>query len=186
MKIISKAILTVTGLSVLAVGWRAGEAPLALIDVQAIAAPNSTTSPTPSATQSPSASASASPSATPKSSSSGSSASTTKAAPKPTKTAAAPAPAKPSGTFTGPTINSQYGAIQMQLVVKNGKITGINTLQNGRSDSETQSINARAIPKLVSEVLSAQTYKVSYVSGASYTSPGVLGSIKGAMGDAGL
>lgn len=74
----------------------------------------------------------------------------------------------------------------MQLVVKNGKITGINTLQNGRSDSETQSINARAIPKLVSEVLSAQTYKVSYVSGASYTSPGVLGSIKGAMGDAGL
>jgi uncharacterized protein with FMN-binding domain len=177
MRIVSRVILTAAGLSVLAVGWRAGEAPLFVTGAQAVTVPPIASSALPSSASPPSAAPAGSDSPPALASS---------AVPSATPTQTAEVPAPPSGTFTGPAINSPYGAIQMQLVVKNGKITVINTLQNGRRDSETQSINARAIPKLVSEVLSAQTYKVSYVSGASYTSPGLLSSVQGAMADAGL
>jgi len=177
MRIVSRVILTAAGLSVLAVGWRAGEAPLFVTGAQAVTVPTIASSASPS---------SASPSSAAPAGSASPPARTSSAVPSATPTQTAVVPAPPSGTFTGPAIISPYGAIQMQLVVKDGTIASINTLQNGRSDSETQGINARAIPKLVSEVLSAQTYKVSYVSGASYTSPGLLSSVQGAMADAGL
>ncbi|WP_430867121.1 FMN-binding protein [Demequina aurantiaca] len=169
MKTISRVVLTVAGLSVLATGWRAGEEPFAAAQVQAVAAP---------AAESSAVGAGASSAATGATDSS----QTASAAP----TEAAQPSAATAVTYVGPAMVTRYGTMQVQLVVEAGVVTDIQTLQEGLTDSKSQRINANAIPTLISEVLDAQTSNVSYVSGASYTSQGILGSIEAALADAGL
>ncbi len=122
---------------------------------------------------------------------------TTKPAPKkPAKThAAAPttappapapttssAPPKPSGTFTGPTENTQYGSVQVQITVSNGKITNANGSLPDGGDNTSQD----AIPQLNQEVLTAQSAHIQAVSGATYTSEGYVRSLQQAVDQAGL
>lgn len=106
------------------------------------------------------------------------------ASPAPTQTATAPAAA--SGTFDGNSVNTVYGPFQVEITVSNGTITDIAMLQEGDGDRHSQQINDYAVPTLISEVLRAQSAKVSAISGASYTSAGVLQSISSAIQQAGL
>jgi uncharacterized protein with FMN-binding domain len=76
--------------------------------------------------------------------------------------------------------------MQVQLEITNGTITRVQPLVIGYGDGTSRRINASAVPTLQQRVLSAQSYKVSYVSGASYTSQGFLASVQGAMSKAGL
>ena len=92
------------------------------------------------------------------------------------------APAKPSGTFTGPTESTQYGPVQVQITVANGKITNA----NGNLQGEGDSIGQNAIPQLNQEVLTAQSANIQAVSGASYTSQGYIQSLQQAVDQAGL
>jgi len=104
---------------------------------------------------------------------------TTPPAPAPTKTSA---PAKPSGTFTGPTENTQYGPVKVQITVSNGKITDANgSLPQGGSH-----VGQDALPQLNQEVLTAQSANIQAVSGASYTSQGYMQSLQQAVDQAGL
>lgn len=102
----------------------------------------------------------------------------TTSAPAPTKSSA---PAAPSGTFTGPTVNTQYGPMQVQITVSNGKITAANELQQ-----PADSIGANAIPQLNQETLTAQSANIQAVSGATYTSQGYISSLQSAVNKAGL
>jgi len=115
---------------------------------------------------------------------------TTPAATQPTKapSSSAPpkappstAPAKPSGNFTGPNENTQYGPVQVQLTVANGKITAANDVQQPED-----SIGANAVSQLNSEVLTAQSANIQAVSGATYTSNGYIASLQQAVDQAGL
>lgn len=101
-----------------------------------------------------------------------------------TPTAAAPAPKKVSGTFTGSVVNVNYGNVQVQITVVNGKITDAQALQapSGRSDRYTQ----YAIPVLRSQTLAAQGSNIQGASGASYTSYGWYTSLQSALSKAGL
>jgi uncharacterized protein with FMN-binding domain len=103
---------------------------------------------------------------------------TRSASPKPSTTTAK---AAPSGTFTGPDENTQYGPVQVQLTVANGKITAANDVQQ-----PADSIGANAVSQLNSEVLTAQSANVQAVSGATYTSQGYLASVQQAVDQAGL
>jgi uncharacterized protein with FMN-binding domain len=104
---------------------------------------------------------------------------TTPGTPAPAKSTA---PAKPSGTFTGPDENtSPYGDVQVQLTVADGKITAANDVQ--QPDDQ---IGASAVSQLNSEVLTAQSANVQAVSGATYTSNGYLASLQQAVDQAGL
>jgi len=172
MRIVSRVVLTVAGLSVLAAGWRAGEAPFAAADLQAVAS-TSTTASSPVTGSGSGATTQSSP---------------TQSIPTPstTPTPAAEASAAVSGTYAGPAIDTRYGTMRVQVIVEAGVVTDVQTLQSGLTDSKSQRINASAIPALVGEVVDAQTWDVSYVSGASYTSEGILGSVEGALADAGL
>lgn len=98
--------------------------------------------------------------------------------------AAAPAPKKVSGTFTGSVVNVNYGSVQVQITVVNGKITDAQALQapTGRSDRYTQF----AIPVLRSQTLAAQGSNIQGASGASYTSYGWYTSLQAALAKAGL
>lgn len=111
-------------------------------------------------------------------------AATTPAASTPTTAAPAPAPKKVSGTFAGSVVNVNYGNVQVQITVVNGKITDAQALQapTGRSDRYTQ----YAIPVLRSQTLAAQGSNIQGASGASYTSYGWYTSLQSALAKAGL
>lgn len=110
----------------------------------------------------------------------------TAAATTPAATTPAPAPAakKVSGTFAGSVVNVNYGNVQVQITVVNGKITDAQALQapSGRSDRYTQ----YAIPVLRSQTLAAQGSNIQGASGASYTSYGWYTSLQSALAKAGL
>ena len=103
-----------------------------------------------------------------------------------TQTTTAPAPASKgvSGTFTGPTVNVNYGNVQVQITVKDGKITDATALQapSGRNDRWTN----MALPILKKQTLAAQSASIQGASGASYTSYGWYTSLQGALAKAGL
>lgn len=92
------------------------------------------------------------------------------------------APAKPSGTFTGPSENTQYGPVQVRITVSNGKIIDA----NGSLPQGGDSIGQNALPQLNQEVLTAQSAHIQAVSGASYTSEGYVQSLQQAIDQAGL
>jgi uncharacterized protein with FMN-binding domain len=97
-----------------------------------------------------------------------------------------PAPASKgvSGTFVGPSVNANYGNVQVQIVVKDGKITDATALQapSGKNDRWTN----MAVPILKKQTLAAQSANIQGASGASYTSYGWYTSLQGALAKAGL
>jgi uncharacterized protein with FMN-binding domain len=103
---------------------------------------------------------------------------TSRATPSPTKSST---PAAASGTFTGTDESTNYGDVQVQITVANGKITAANDVQQPED-----SIGANAVSQLNSEVLTAQSANVQAVSGATYTSNGYIQSLQSAVDQAGL
>lgn len=100
---------------------------------------------------------------------------------------ATPAPAAGvSGTFTGAPASTQFGNVQVQIVVNGGKITDVVALQLTDADSRSVSISNRAAPMLRQQVLAAQSARVQGVSGATYTSEGYLTSLQSALDQAKL
>ena len=161
----------------------------------ASATPAATDSPTPAATKTKArtkatkkatASKSATPAATASSNSNSGAVATADPTPTATKTTAAPAPASKgvTGTFTGPTVNVNYGNVQVQITVKDGKIVDATALQapSGRNDRWTN----MALPILKKQTLAAQSASIQGASGASYTSYGWYTSLQGALAKAGL
>ena len=94
------------------------------------------------------------------------------------------APQGVNGTFSGPSINVNYGNVQVQITVKDGKIVDATALQapSGRNDRWTN----MALPILKKQTLAAQSASIQGASGASYTSYGWYTSLQGALAKAGL
>ena len=94
------------------------------------------------------------------------------------------APQGVNGTFSGPSINVNYGNVQVQITVKDGKIVDATALQapSGRNDRWTN----MALPILKKQTLAAQSANIQGASGASYTSYGWYTSLQGALAKAGL
>jgi uncharacterized protein with FMN-binding domain len=85
------------------------------------------------------------------------------------------------GSYTGRSVETGYGAIQVAVTVAGGKITDVSTPQLEAFDGRSQRINSQAVPILKQEVLQAQSANVSMVSGATYTSDGYLTSLQSAL-----
>ena len=109
---------------------------------------------------------------------------TASATPTAAATTAAAAPAAKSGTFTGPSVFVNYGNVQVQITVVNGRITDAIAVKapGGRNDRYTN----MAVPILKQQTLAAQSANIKGASGASYTSYGWFKSLQGALADAGL
>ena len=110
--------------------------------------------------------------------------SATPAADVPATQAPATSPAVMNGTFTGPSVFVNYGNVQVQITVVNGRITDAIAVKapSGRNDRYTN----MAVPILKQQTLAAQSANIKGASGASYTSYGWFKSLQGAMADAGL
>jgi uncharacterized protein with FMN-binding domain len=102
------------------------------------------------------------------------------ATPAPTKVAR-----KGNGTYTGAAVDEQFGTIQVQATISNGKLTAVTVVQmptRGRSGF----ISSQAAPILAGEAISAQSANIDSVSGATYTSQAYAQSLQSALDQAGF
>jgi uncharacterized protein with FMN-binding domain len=89
-------------------------------------------------------------------------------------------------TYTGDSVQTQFGPVQVQVTVENGSITDVTTLAYPSNDGHSAQINAQAVPALQNQALSAQSANLDGVSGASYTSAAFEQSLQSALVQAGL
>ncbi|MEO6124144.1 MAG: FMN-binding protein [Ilumatobacteraceae bacterium] len=104
----------------------------------------------------------------------------------PATTASAPAPPTTTGilAFNGKVVNTRYGPVQVQVQVSSGALVEVAVVQYPNGDGKSVRINERALPKLHTEVLSAQSANVHSISGATYTSNGYVTSLQSALDQA--
>ena len=162
-------------------------APIAGADTTASASASSSSSATSAATSK--ATAAAKPVATKnagatKTPASANSAASNSATPTAAATTAPATTAAVNGTFTGPSVNVNYGNVQVKITVVNGRITDAVAVKapTGKNDRWTN----MAVPILKEQTLKAQSANIQGASGASYTSYGWYTSLQGAIALAGL
>jgi hypothetical protein len=91
-----------------------------------------------------------------------------------------------STTVTGAVAQTEWGPVQVQLVVKGGTITAVNVVQYPSGNSRDTEINNFALPILIRETTEAQSAQIDMVSGATVTSNGYLQSLQSALDQANL
>ena len=84
-------------------------------------------------------------------------------------------------TVTGAAADTMYGPVQVQITVKNGKVTAAQAVEYPENDPRDQQINSYAIPALNQETVAASSAKIDMISGATYTSQGYIGSLQSAL-----
>jgi uncharacterized protein with FMN-binding domain len=92
-----------------------------------------------------------------------------------------PATSSVSGVFTGPTVEMEYGPVQVAINVRGGKITDVKAMQYPVDRPRSQFINSQAVPLLRTEVLQAQSANVNVISGATFTSEAFARSLQAAI-----
>ena len=88
------------------------------------------------------------------------------------------------GTYTGPVVDAYYGYIQIEAVIKNGRLTTIHVLKYPSDRRTSIFINRQALPMLRDEVISAQSANVDIVSGATLSSEAFIQSLGAALSKA--
>lgn len=91
------------------------------------------------------------------------------------------APVVVSGTVDGAVVDTQYGAVQVQVGYTGRRITRIRALHLTDSSGTSVQISAGAAPILRREALAAQSAHVDMVSGATFTSTAYLQSLQSAL-----
>jgi uncharacterized protein with FMN-binding domain len=94
--------------------------------------------------------------------------------------------ASASGTYTGDPMNTQWGPVQVQVKVANGKVTSAAAIVYPNGNGRDQEINSYAIPTLNQEAVNTGSAQIDMVSGATVTSAGYLQSLQSALDKAGL
>jgi uncharacterized protein with FMN-binding domain len=89
-------------------------------------------------------------------------------------------------TVTGTVAQTQWGPVQVQLVVEDGTITSVKVLQYPSGNPRDTEINSYALPVLIKETTDQQSANIDMVSGATVTSNGYLQSLQSALDQANL
>jgi uncharacterized protein with FMN-binding domain len=90
------------------------------------------------------------------------------------------------GTYTGDSVDTRWGPVQVRITVSNGKITQATAVTYPSGNRRDQEINAFALPVLEQEAVAAQSAQIDHVSGATVTSDGYLASLQSAIDQANL
>ncbi len=109
---------------------------------------------TPPAAISGTSSQASSPAATPRASSSGSGKKS------PTASSSSSSAAATAMTVTGTAADTMYGPVQVQITVRNGKVTAAQAVQYPQDSARDQEINSYAIPVLNQEAVSAGSARI--------------------------
>ena len=89
-------------------------------------------------------------------------------------------------TVTGSVADTQWGPVQVELTVTDGRITDVNVLQYPSGNPKDVEINDYALPILTQETTSSQSASIDMVSGATVTSTGYIESLQSAIDQADL
>ncbi|MCZ7461374.1 FMN-binding protein [Streptomyces sp. WMMC940] len=105
----------------------------------------------------------------------------------PAASAPAGSGAVPAGgeTVLGDEADTQFGPVQVELTLSNGRITGARAVKVPSTDANSRKIAADAVPKLNQAAVAAQNGEIDAVSGATYTSQGYISSLQSALDKAG-
>ena len=91
-----------------------------------------------------------------------------------------------STTYTGDSVQTRWGPVQVKITVVDGKITASEAIVYPNGNHEDEQINSFALPVLNQEAVSAQSASIDMVSGATVTSEGYLSSLQSAIDQAHL
>lgn len=91
-----------------------------------------------------------------------------------------------SGTFTGASVDTRWGPVQVQITVSGGKITAVQAVVYPTDNPRDVEINNQALPILADEAVKAQSSQIDTVSGATVTSDGYISSLQSAIDKANL
>ena len=83
--------------------------------------------------------------------------------------------------MNGISIDTRYGRVQVQIVVRGKRITHAKAIDYPQSGGRDREISGYAIPQLEQETLTAQSASIDTVSGATYTSDGYRQSLQAAL-----
>jgi uncharacterized protein with FMN-binding domain len=89
-------------------------------------------------------------------------------------------------TYTGDSVDTRWGPVQVQITVTNGKITAAEAVVYPTENGRDVEINSYAVPALNDEAVQAQSASIDMVSGATVTSEGYLSSLQSAIDKANL
>ena len=88
---------------------------------------------------------------------------------------------KRTGQFDGPAIPTQFGDVQVRVILKAGRITDVQGLQMPFDHRTSAEISQQAQPLLHDEILQAQSANIQLLSGATYTSDAYQRSLQAAL-----
>ena len=83
--------------------------------------------------------------------------------------------------YQGSVAQTRWGAVQVTITVTDGRITSVAVPRYPTANRRDQEINARALPILTQETLTAQSADIDTVSGATVTSDGYIESLQAAL-----
>ena len=89
-------------------------------------------------------------------------------------------------TYTGDSVDTRWGPVQVEITVQDGKITASQAVQYPQNNGRDAQINGFALPILNQEVVQQQSASIDTVSGATVTSDGYLQSLQSAIDQAHL
>lgn len=92
----------------------------------------------------------------------------------------------PSGTYTGASVGTRWGNVQVEITVQNGQVVDARAVQVPDGNSMDQQINSYAVPVLEGETVQAGSARIDAVTGATVTSEGYISSLQSALDEAGL
>ncbi|MCB2313523.1 4Fe-4S binding protein [Clostridium tagluense] len=85
-----------------------------------------------------------------------------------------------NGTYTGAGTGFKGGTTEIAVTVKDNKITNVETVSN----QDTPKFYSRVEGEIVSEIISTQSATVDTISGATYSSEGIINAVKDALSQA--
>ncbi len=88
------------------------------------------------------------------------------------------------GAYTGPVVDAYYGLMQIEAIIKNGRLSSIRILKYPNDRRTSIYINRQALPMLRNEVITAQSARVNVISGATLSSEAFIQSLGAAMDQA--
>ena len=107
----------------------------------------------------------------------------TTAAPPNSATAGQAAGGYIDGTYTGAAYSNEFGSWTVTVTITDGQITDV-TASTTAQDHHSQGINTQAVPRLRTQVLTAQSAHVDTISDATLTSKSYLSSLQSALDEA--
>lgn len=88
------------------------------------------------------------------------------------------------GSYAGDAADAFYGTVQVQAIIRDGKIADVQFLQYPNDRSNSRLINGQAVPLLTQEAVRVQNAQVNGVSGATFTSDAFRESLASALAPA--